>query len=140
MEPTIKIIIADDHRLIRDVLKRLLDSNSQFEVIEVCEDGSKAIEAVHQLQPDIVIMDIDMQPVNGFEATEKICKEVPTVKVIGYSNNDEPVYAKKMMELGAKGYVTKTSHSQELVLAIFKVYAGEEFICREIKDRMNFSV
>lgn len=138
MEKTIKIIIADDHRLIREVLKQLLDTNNQFEVIEICENGTKAIEAVKKLKPDIVIMDVDMHPITGFEATEQICKAVPNTKVIGYSNNDEPVYAKKMMEAGAKGYVTKTSHSLELVTAIFKVHAGEEFICEEIKDRMHY--
>lgn len=138
MEQPIRIIIVDDHRLILDALKRLLDTNSLFKVIEVCEDGARGIEAVRQLHPDIVIMDIDMHPVTGFEATEQICKDVPTAKVIGYSNNDEPAYAKKMMDLGAKGYVTKTSYSQELVMAIFKVYAGEEFICQEIKNRMRY--
>lgn len=140
MEQTIKIIIADDHPLIRQALKQLLETNSHFEVIEICEDGAKAIEAVKQQKPDIVIMDIDMHPVTGFQATEKICKEVPTAKVIGYSNNDESFYAKKMMKLGAKGYVTKTSQPQELVMAIFKVYDGEEFICQELKDRMRFNL
>lgn len=140
MEQPIKVIIVDDHRLIRDAVKYLLHLNSQFEVIDVCEDGEQAVAAAKLLNPDIVIMDIDMRPVNGFEATARICKEAPSVKVIGYSNNDELAYARKMMELGAKGYVTKTSHSQELVLAIFKVYAGEEFICREIEDKMHMNL
>lgn len=137
MENTIKIIIADDHALIRNALIQLLSCNSRFHVMEVCEDGAQAIEAVKKLKPDIVIMDIEMKPVNGFEATEQICKEVPAVKVIAYSNNDEVVYAKKMFHLGAKGFVTKGSHSNELVMAIFNVFDGHEFICEEIQTKIN---
>jgi two-component system, NarL family, invasion response regulator UvrY len=140
MEAPIKIIIVDDHLLVRDALRRLFLANSQFSVIKSCEDGADAIESVKQLCPDIVIMDVDMQPVNGFEATKQICSEMKTVKIIGYSSNYQPFYAAKMMELGAKGYVTKTSHGQELVNAIYKVYAGEEFICREIVDRINLGL
>ena len=137
MENIIKIIIVDDHDLIRHAVKQLLSCNNRLKVIELCEDGGQAIEAVKQLKPDVVIMDIDMKPINGFDATETICKEVPAVKVIGYSNNDEVVYAKKMFQLGAKGFVTKGSRSEELVTAIFSVYAGQEFVCEEIQNKMN---
>lgn len=133
----IKIIIVDDHDLIRHAVKQLLSCNSRLNVIELCEDGGQAIEAVKKLKPDVVIMDIEMKPVNGFEATEQICKEVPSVKIVAYSNNDEVVYAKRMFQLGAKGFVTKGSRSEELVTAVFSVYAGQEFVCEEIQHKMN---
>ena len=137
MENIIKIIIVDDHDLIRHAVKQMLSCNSRLNVIEECEDGGQAIEAVRKLKPDVVIMDIEMKPVNGFKATEQICKEAPAVKVVAYSNNDEVVYAKKMFQLGAKGFVTKGSRSEELVTAIFSVYAGQEFVCEEIQNKIN---
>ena len=78
-----------------------------------------------------------MSPVNGFEATRKITQLVPTTKIIGLSINNQPTYARNIMQLGAKGFVTKNSTSAEMVTAIQTVYNGGNFICQEIRDIMQ---
>jgi DNA-binding NarL/FixJ family response regulator len=132
----IRIILADDHDLIRESLKALLEKDGRFSVIAQCKNGGDAIKQAENLSPDIMIMDINMSPVNGFEATEKIIQLSPSIKIIGISINNNPNYASKMMALGARGFVTKTSPLAELKSAIQKVYDGESYICQEIKQKL----
>ena len=133
----IRIILVDDHELVRESWKTLLDKENSFTVIAQCKNGSEAIQLAKELLPDIMLMDINMSPVNGFEATEKISETAPSVKIIGISINNNPKYATKMMALGAKGFVTKTSAFAELKTAIQKVHAGENYICHEIKKKLT---
>ncbi len=137
MPHPIRIILVDDHDLVRESWKTLLDKEVNFSIIAQCKDGSEAIETAKSLLPDVMLMDINMSPVNGFEATEKICQTCPTVKIIGISINNNPKYATKMMSLGAKGFVTKTSPFSELKMAIHRVHNGENYICQEITRKMN---
>jgi DNA-binding NarL/FixJ family response regulator len=132
----IKIILVDDHELVRESIKTLLEKDSRFHVIYQCKNGVDAIEQAKNLQPDIIIMDINMTPVDGFEATKKIVQEFPAIKIIGISINNNPKYATKMLSLGAKGFITKTSAFAELKSAIQKVYDGENYICQEIKKKL----
>ncbi len=132
----IRIILVDDHDLIRESWKTLLDKDNDLSVIAECRNGAEAIEQAKNLLPDIILMDINMSPVNGFEATRKITEAFPSVKVIGVSINNNPKYATKMLSLGAKGFVTKTSPFAELKEAIKKVHDGENYICQEIKKRL----
>jgi DNA-binding NarL/FixJ family response regulator len=83
-------------------------------------------------------MDINMSPVNVFEATRKIVKSCPEVKIIGVSVNDQPGYARNMLQLGAKGFVTKNTSQGEMIEAILEVHKGRIFICKELRDKMNF--
>jgi two-component system invasion response regulator UvrY len=133
----IRIVIADDHQLIRETWRLLLEQEEQFVIVAECTDGAHAIEAVTEHQPDIVLMDINMYPVNGFEATRKICAKMPGIKIIGMSINDQPAYAKNMLQLGAKGYITKNSSKEEMMTAIDEVMKGRQYICKEIKHKMN---
>lgn len=136
-ENTIKIIIVDDHEMVRKTWKMILQQNEQFDIICECSGGNEAIEAAQTYKPDIILMDINMSPVNGFEATRKITQLVPSVKIIGLSINNQPTYARNIMQLGAKGFVTKNSTSAEMVTAIQTVYNGGNFICDEIKVAMH---
>lgn len=136
MPHPIRIILVDDHELVRDAWKMLLDKEASFSVIAECKDGSEAVEKAGELLPDIILMDINMAPVNGFEATQRISESFPSVKIIGVSINNNPNYATKIMSLGAKGFVTKTSSFAELKMAIHKVHAGETFICQEIQKKL----
>ncbi|MGK2861868.1 MAG: response regulator [Chitinophagaceae bacterium] len=129
----IRIILVDDHKAIRDSWKALLEQDNRFLVVEECEDGSDAIQAAHRLIPDIILMDINMKHVNGFEATKKISESLPSVKIIGLSVNNHPGYAAKMLSLGARGFVTKSSPFSELTNAILKVQEGKNYLCEEIK-------
>src|SRR5690606_32040861 len=118
----IRIIIVDDHEMIRKTWKMILQQNEDLDIIYECSNGAEAIEAAERLQPDVILMDINMAPVNGFEATRKITQLVPNAKIIGLSINNEPTYARNIMQLGAKGFVTKNSSSNEMIEAIQTVY------------------
>jgi len=133
----IRIIIVDDHEMIRQTWKMILQQNEELDIIYECSNGEEAIEAATRLQPDIILMDINMSPVNGFEATRRITHLVPTAKIIGLSINNQPTYARNIMQLGAKGFVTKNSSSNEMIEAIQTVYNGGNFICSEIIQAMD---
>src|SRR6185436_6772961 len=132
----IRIILIDDHDLVRESWKALLEKETSFSIIAQGRNGSEAILLAKELMPDIILMDINMSPVNGFEATQKITEACPSVKIIGISINNNPKYAVKIMALGARGFVTKTSAFSELKTAIHKVHNGETFICQEINKKM----
>lgn len=129
----ITILIADDHKLIRETWTYILNSDERFEVVAECGDAEQAVELAKELAPDIVLMDINMAPFNGFEATEKIRKVSPETKIIGVSMHSQPAYAKKMLQVGARGYVTKNSSKEEMFTAISEVFRGNKYVCDEIK-------
>ena len=135
MPDPIRIILVDDHELVRESWKLLLDQDQRFTVIAQCSNGEDAVEQARTLSPDIMLMDINMAPLNGFEATERITATAPLVKIIGVSANNNPRYAIKLLSLGGKGFVTKTSAFDELKIAIQTVYDGENYLCQEIRSK-----
>ena len=136
----IRIIIVDDHQQVRETWKMILNFHPRFSVVAECASGAAAIDVATSIQPDIMLMDINMSPVNGFEATRKIMKQSPKVKIIGISINNQPTYARNMMQLGAKGYVTKNSSKEEMFEAILTVHEGKTFICHDVKNKMDDSL
>lgn len=130
----ITILLVDDHRLIRDSWSFILNSDPRFEVVAETSSGEDAIELAKSKKPDIVLMDVNMSPVNGFDATREIRKFSPGSKVIGVSMHSMPAYAKRMLQLGAMGYVTKNSPKDEMITAILEVYDGRKYICDEVKN------
>lgn len=115
----------------------LLEKDPRIKVVAECASGEEAITMAGALLPDVMLMDINMQPINGFEATRAILQNNPQIKVIGVSINNQPSYARNMMELGARGYVTKNSSREEMLFAILEVYNGKEYICKEIQQKMD---
>jgi DNA-binding NarL/FixJ family response regulator len=115
----------------------LLHNQNSINVIKECSSGSEAISEATASDPHVILMDINMTPVNGFEATKKILKNAPHIKIIGVSVNNQPSYARNIMQLGAKGYVTKNSSREEMIRAIHEVMNGKTYICREVLDKMN---
>lgn len=136
MQERIRLVIVDDHTLMRETWKMVLQRDPRIEVIGECASGEEAISCAETSSPDVMLMDINMTPVNGFEATRKIAKTCPSVKIIGLSINNLPTYAKNMMQLGAKGYVTKNSPSSEMIEAIVIVNKGGTYICKEVREKM----
>ncbi|HEX2606076.1 MAG TPA: response regulator transcription factor [Flavisolibacter sp.] len=134
---TIRVVIADDHQMVRETWKIILDRHEQIDVIGECSNGAEAIDSAIHLNPDVILMDINMYPVNGFEATRKILKQSPNIKIIGVSVNNQPGYARNMLQLGAKGYVTKNSTRDEMIHAIMQVTDGKTYVCREVKEKMG---
>ncbi len=133
----INVLIADDHKLIRETWSYILNSDERFQVIAECGDSEQAVEMAKQKRPHIVLMDINMTPISGFEATEKIRKVAPASRVIGVSMHSQPAYAKKMLQIGARGYVTKNSSKEEMIKAILEVHSGNKYICDEIKNNIS---
>ena len=133
----ISILIADDHKLIRETWSFILNSDARFNVIAQCSNGEEAIEMAQKLRPKIALLDINMSPTNGIEATEQIRKFSPSTKIIAVSMHSQPAYVKKLLKLGAMGYVTKNSPQQEMFEAIMEVNAGRRFICSEVKTILS---
>src|SRR5215212_1650364 len=106
---TIRILLVDDHQMVRETWSMILRSQKGYEVVHECGSGAEAITMATKLDPHIVLMDVNMTPVNGFEATRKILKASPHIRIIGLSVNNQPSYAKNMLNLGARGYMTKNS-------------------------------
>jgi DNA-binding NarL/FixJ family response regulator len=133
----ITILIADDHKLIRETWSFILNSDPRFQVIAQCSNGEEAVALSQQLRPKVVLIDINMTPMSGIEATEQIRKFSPSSKIIGVSMHSQPAYVKKLLKLGAHGYVTKNSPQQEMFEAIMEVSKGNRFICSEVKTILS---
>jgi two-component system, NarL family, invasion response regulator UvrY len=133
----IRIILVDDHKLARESWSLLLDYDARFSVIRECENGPDAIQEVSRLKPDILLVDINMYPLNGFEVTQKVLEEDPSIKIIGISVNNQPSYANKMLEIGARGFVTKGSPFEEITHAIVEVHNGRNYVCSEIRNMQH---
>lgn len=131
---SISILIADDHKLIRDTWSFILNTDQRFKVVAECCNGEEAIEQAKNKRPQIVLMDINMTPVSGLEATKQIRKVSPGSRIIGVSMHSQPAYAKKMLQIGARGYVTKNSSREEMFKAILEVHSGNRYICDEVKN------
>ena len=135
-----KIIIADDHLLIAEAWASLINMNPEFEVIKVYDNTKSMIDEITHIKPDIVILDINIGPFSGLEATKMIRKLAPGTKIIGVSMHSQPSFAKKMIRYGASGYVTKSSNKDEMYAAIEAVAKGEKYICSEIQRNITDQV
>jgi DNA-binding NarL/FixJ family response regulator len=131
---SIKILLADDHRIIYDSLNPLLDKQTDIEVVGVADNGRKAVGLTRELKPDLVIMDISMPDLNGVEATIQIVSQCPEVKIIALSMNADRQYVKKMLAAGVSAYLTKDCSLDELIEAIRIVVAGKKYLSPEISS------
>ena len=133
----ITILITDDHTLIRETWSLILNTNPLFEVIAECGSGEEAVEKAKNLRPRVVIMDINLPGMNGIETTQQIRKYSPGSKILGVSLHSQPAYARKMMQAGALGYVTKNSRQEEMFRAITEIANGRKYMCDEIKNILS---
>jgi DNA-binding NarL/FixJ family response regulator len=129
---SIRILLAEDHTIVREGLRSLLENQPDMEVVGEAEDGRTALELVRELLPDVVIMDITMPNLNGVEATRHITSEFPQVKVIALSIHSNSRFVADMLEAGAKGYILKECLFDELVQAIQAVIAGDGYLSSRI--------
>lgn len=124
----IRIILADDHRLFREGLRMLIEEQSDIEVIAEAEDGRNTVRLVRELSPDVVIMDIAMQNLNGVEATRQIITHSPGTKIIGLSMHSESRFIIEMLKVGATGYLLKDCDPMELIDAIRIVMSNQIYL------------
>jgi DNA-binding NarL/FixJ family response regulator len=124
----IKVLIVDDHTIVRDGICALLGLAADIEVVGEASNGKEAIEMVRKLAPDVVLMDIAMPIMGGLEATHRIHKESPNVKVLALTQYDDREYVFPIIEAGAYGFISKSAASSELTTGIRSVYRGDSFL------------
>lgn len=129
---SIKVLLVDDHVLVRAGFRSLVEKLPQAEVVGEAGDGLEALELIKKLRPDVVLMDISMQGLNGIEATRRALKVHPTVKVVMLSVHTEEEYVVSALEAGARGYLVKHATPDLLAMAITAVCRGEVYLCPAI--------
>jgi two-component system NarL family response regulator len=135
--PTIRVVLVDDHPLVREGLKRVLSSMVGVVVVGEAATGEEAIERVRDLEPDIVMMDLSLPKMSGIEATRIIRNECPGTRVLALTMHMEEVYVRGALEAGASGYLVKDARPTELVRAIEAVHRGEQYVVTgpQVKNR-----
>ncbi len=133
---SIKIILADDHAILRHGLSRLFEQQKEVVVVGQASDGHAVLDLVRELLPDVVVMDISMPELNGIEATRKIMADFPHVKVIALSMHSSDKYIREMFKAGASGYLLKNCPFEELMEAVRTVAAGKTFISPSIGNQI----
>jgi len=132
----IRVLLAEDHTIVREGLRSLLEGEADIEVIGEAEDGREAVQKVEQLHPDVVVMDITMPALNGLEATRQIKKLFPGVKVLILTMHANEEYVFQILRAGASGYVVKQAAVPELISAIQAVYQGDSFLSPSISKKV----
>jgi len=128
MTGKVRVLIADDHPIVRDGLRMLLEAQSDMEVVAEAVNGEEAVARTAELQPDVVLMDVTMPVLNGIEATKIIKEKYPEVKVLALTVHDSQDYFFHIIQAGASGYVLKGDTSIELITALRAVYRGGVFL------------
>ncbi len=129
---SIKIILADDHKITRQGLRSLLEKNPEMQVLAEVENGRGAVEKARELKPDVVIMDVSMPDLNGVEATRQVLQENGDVKVIALSMYSDTLFVSEMLKSGASGYLLKDCAFEELEQAIKTVTEGKAYLSSSI--------
>ncbi|SDM00908.1 response regulator [Kriegella aquimaris] len=134
----IKVLIADNHPIIRMGVRQVLNSASGFEVVDDVATTSELLERLEEVTPDVVLLEMDIPEINGIATLRKIKKDFPEVKVLMYSGQSEDVYALSTIRAGAFGYLSKASDVDYIISAIRKVNEGSMFITNELAQRLAF--
>jgi DNA-binding NarL/FixJ family response regulator len=132
----IKILIADDHRLLIDGLRPLLEKQGNIKVVGIAMDGLEAIDLTLKHKPDIILLDISMPRLNGIDAARKILAERPNTKIIMLSMHADKRYIQTALQIGARGYILKESAAQEVIEAVDLVNKGELFFSLSVRDQV----
>ncbi len=136
----ITVLLADDHTIVREGFRKMLELESDLEVIGEAQDGRQAIAQVKKLRPDVVLMDIAMPLLNGLEATRQVLKSFPNTRVLMLSAHSDDAYVNNAVESGAMGFLLKQTSAHEVCLAIREVHQGRKFFNAAItkrQDRLN---
>jgi len=124
----LRIFLADDHAMIREGLKMLINSQSDMEVIGEANNGKAAVQQISQLQPDVAVLDISMPEMSGLQATEEIKKTLPRLKILTLTRHNDAGHLQQLLRAGAAGYILKQSAADELIRAIRAVVAGGTYL------------
>lgn len=136
----IKVLLADDHSIVRAGLRRIVEESDDIEVIAEASDGREAILAVRKNRPDVAVIDISMPVLDGLEVITQLKSEYPDVPILVLTMHEEHQYVIRAIETGAMGYITKQSAPEQLVRAIRKVYSGSLFLSDEAAEALALRV
>ena len=134
MDRKIRILLVDDHRIVRQGLRQILNARSNVEVVAEASNGQEALDLCQTATPDIVIMDLAMPVMNGVEATRRIRQSFPKVQVLALSMHKDSVYVREVLRAGAKGYMLKDASDDDLFAAIAALSRGEGYISSAVAD------
>jgi len=132
----IKILLVDDHAVVRMGFKMLIEAEADMKVIGEAESGEAAIKLFQELKPDIIVMDITMPGIGGLEAIDRIMAKDKNTKILVLSAHEDSVHPKRVLNAGAMGYLTKRSAAEELIKAIKSVYQGKRYLEPNIAQQM----
>lgn len=132
----IRVVIVDDHRLVRLGIKRLLEDQSGIVVLATVKNGEEAVEIARTLKPDVMLMDVQMPGIGGLEATRRCLRAHPDLKVIAITIHEEEPYPTQLLKVGAVGYLTKKSDDVEMIMAIHRAVSGERYIAADIAQQL----
>ena len=133
----IRVLLADDHTVVRQGLRALLAAEEDIEIVGEAENGRQALQLVKKMLPDVVVMDIAMPVLNGVEATRQITRYVPSVKVLVLSTYSNDEYVEQLTEAGAAGYLVKQTAANDLLKAIREAFKGNAFFSPAIAKRLR---
>jgi DNA-binding NarL/FixJ family response regulator len=129
-----RVLLVDDHKIVRDGLKALIEKESDLSVAAEAENGRKALQLARRLKPDVIIMDITMPDLNGVDAARQILDENPEVKIVALSMHSQKQFVEGMLRAGVSGYLVKDTAFEELVEAIRAVCTGKKYLSPDIAD------
>jgi len=132
----IKVLLVDDHQIVIDGIKSLLENTDDIQVVATANNGNEAISTLKLLTVDVILMDIDMPGINGIDATRQIHEKYKSIKIIMLTMHSESAMIKNLIEIGAHGYLLKNSSKEELVDAIYKVAKGAKYFSSEVTMSM----
>jgi DNA-binding NarL/FixJ family response regulator len=136
MEIKKSIVIAEDHTILRDGLRSLLNSDKQYEVVGEAADGLEALRCIEQCSPDLILLDLSMPRMSGVSVIKEVKARFPEVKVLALSVHDSEEYILEAFQLGVDGYCTKAASHSELLMAIGSVLSGKRYISPDISDKV----
>lgn len=134
----IRVLLVDDHVVVRTGYRALLTNSEDIEVVAEAETGEQACEKYAQHEPDVVVMDLSLPGISGFEATRRIISRNHTAQVLVFSMHDDTAFVEKSMQAGAKGYITKDNAPETLIEAVIQVASGKEYLDPRLEKNMAF--
>ncbi|HLB42154.1 MAG TPA: UvrY/SirA/GacA family response regulator transcription factor [Gammaproteobacteria bacterium] len=132
----IKVLLVDDHELVRMGIKRLLQDVQTLKVMGEASTGEEAVLLAKELVPDVVIMDVNMPGIGGLEATRKMMRHNPDIKILALTIYEDEPYPSRFLQAGASGYITKDCNAEEMIKAIRTIYSGQRYISPDIAQQI----
>jgi two-component system, NarL family, response regulator NreC len=130
----IRILLADDHVLVRQGFKMILSAQPDMQIVGEAANGREAVEAAEKLQPDVILMDVTMPELNGIEATRRVATSSPRTRVLALSMHKDAVYVREILRAGARGYLLKDSADADLIAAVRSIAKGEGYLSPSVSD------